>query len=1623
MKPIAIIGMASIFPRAENLTRYWENILNELNCIEEIPASRWNVADYYDADPNKADKTYSKYGGFIPDIIFDPLEFGLPPNILEVTDVSQLLSLIVARDALENAGYGAANPDILNQTGVILGMVGMSSKVIQPLLSRLQYPVWEKVLRASRVPEENIPAIIEKMKLAYISWNENAFPGAIGNVVAGRIANRLDLGGMNCTVDAACGSSLAAVSMSINELEMGHADMMITGGVDTDNSVLTYLCFSKTPAFSKGDQLCAFSADADGMLVGEGIGMLVLKRLGDAERDGDRIYAIIRGVGTSSDGHYKSIYAPRASGQAKALQRAYQDAGYPPSSVGLIEAHGTGTNAGDPAEFEGLRIVFGEQNPKKQYIALGSVKSQIGHTKAAAGAASLIKAVLALYYQVLPATINVSNPHPDFDVENSPFYINSETRPWFRSPQESPRRAGVSSFGFGGTNFHITLEEVQDRRQIAHRIHHVPHTVLLFAETSALLKKKCQETLDALLGGDADLVFNQLDEETYQSVMPQAHARVGFVAQSVEEARDKLGDCLKMLAEKPNEPVWSHPKGIFFRSTGIDVSGKTVALFSGQGSQYLNMGRELAIHNPTFRMAFERADTVALAYGREKLTQVVFPIPVFSEDERKKQQEKLTLTENAQPAIGTMSMALFELLRQAGLKADFCAGHSFGELTALWAAGVLDDEAFLRLALARGEAMSRSAAVNQDTGCMMAVKGNIEKVKSLLEGEKDVSIANFNSPSQVVVAGASAALQAIKLRLEEARLSVVPLKVSAAFHTTFVQHAQAPFKQAIQKEVFRNPNSVVYSNVNALPYDSDSQKISQMLAEHILSPVRFHEEIEHIYRNGGSIFIEFGPKNILTNLVNDILKDRPHEAVALNPNPKVSSDTQFHQAVLQLRVLGFELGDTDPFRCLEGEPKPQPSKVSVVLNGGLYITEKTRSDFENALREELPSRQISMQDGMTENNLSGEQAHVVQTEPVAQNKIYGSAVVDRTEFIPKEEQSTMHKKLLSLIEQLQKHQQDLMQLHQQFLQNDQISRQIIQEIVQAELSAISKLDGNLGSAGADQLLASIAKSAEVVSSQHSGSSQAHQEYIKSQIEFSQMYALLMRELIQARGDIPEAECSSLNPPAQAMADYVPKKSIVSAAQAPEKEKTRRAAPPPNAVELLGGDDKDLATAFLQIVSDKTGYPVEMLELGMDMEADLGIDSIKRVEILSAMQEKFPHLPSIEAEELTTLRTLEQIIVAFNQRPEKSLIKSNEEEPPGQKVDIPVAPATHQLVGQEIKDALLSVVSDKTGYPVDMLDLGMDMEADLGIDSIKRVEILSAIQEQFPQLPTIEAEELATLHTLEEILAKFTQPLAGKSSATPQNQVDGNEKIDQQGAIKVSVYPVKVKRLPDPDWLEFDIPDDCMILITDDGVGKSRLLVDTLLSEGKTVGLMRIGKQKAAHIEAAKETFHLFEIGLADEDEIQRNLEEITALHKKIAAFIHVHPPAKKSKKSLLQVPEEEEALLKTIFLIARHLKKPLAASAESCRPAFMTLSCMDGHFGLSEYDALSPIAGGLTGLTKSLRLEWPAVFCRALDFHPQLDEQFIVEKVLAELHDPDLNLSEVGYTPEGRFTLSLDDSR
>jgi acyl transferase domain-containing protein len=408
--PLAVIGISCLFPRAAGLGAYWAVIKNRIDTITEVPPTHWRPEDYYHPDPKAPDRIYTARGGFLEPVAFNPAAFGIAPNSLEATDTAQLLGLVVAQQALADAGYGVPSwsvergawsekadtplhaprstlhaPRVLDRSrvSVILGVTGTLELVI-PLGARLGHPVWRRALAEAGVAPDVADDVVRRIADSYVPWQENSFPGLLGNVVAGRIANRLDLGGTNCVVDAACASSFGALHLAALELTSGRSDLVLTGGVDTFNDIFMYMCFSKTPALSPTGDARPFDAAGDGTILGEGLGMVVLKRLADARRDGDRIYAVLRGVGSSSDGKGNAVYAPKASGQVECLRAAYRAAGVSPETVELVEAHGTGTRVGDATEVAALTEVYEAGERRGTWCALGSVKSQIGHTKAAA---------------------------------------------------------------------------------------------------------------------------------------------------------------------------------------------------------------------------------------------------------------------------------------------------------------------------------------------------------------------------------------------------------------------------------------------------------------------------------------------------------------------------------------------------------------------------------------------------------------------------------------------------------------------------------------------------------------------------------------------------------------------------------------------------------------------------------------------------------------------------------------------------------------------------------------------------------------------------------------------------------------------------------------------------------------------------------------------------------------------------------------------------------------------------------------------------------------------------------------------------------------------------------------
>ncbi|MBV6624143.1 MAG: acyltransferase domain-containing protein [Rivularia sp. (in: Bacteria)] len=1790
--PIAIIGMASIFPQARNIQQYWQNIVDKIDCITDIPQTHWNVEDYYDSNPRtKEDKTYCNKGGFIPSIDFNPMEFGIPPNILEVTDVSQLLSLVVAKEAMEDAGYHEKREFNRDNVGVVLGSAALKLGV--PLSSRLQYPVWKKALKSSGLSDEDTEKIIEKIQSAYVQWDENAFPGMLSNVIAGRIANRFNLGGLNCTVDAACASSLAALKMAIGELVEHRSDMMLTGGIDTDNSISAYISFSKTPAVSPGDKVKPFDAKSDGMMLGEGLGMIVLKRLSDAQRDNDKIYAVIKGIGTSSDGRFKSIYAPRKEGQVKALQRAYEDAGFDPATVGLVEAHGTGTMAGDPTEFASLREYFSDEKSERQHIALGSVKSQIGHTKAAAGAASLIKTALALHHKVLPPTINVTQPNPKLNIKHSPFYLNAETRPWISPSGEAPRRAGVSSFGFGGTNYHVVLEEYNSDHNSAYRLHKSPTQVILFEDSPAQLLQTCATTLEKLQSDAGSKHYAELVEASKFKEIPQSSARIGFVASSLTEACKRLKVTIDLLKNKPSATEWEHPTGIHYRSEGMNLQGKVVALFSGQGSQYINMGKEVLMNFPQLRQLYGYMDSLLLKDNLQPLSEIVFPHPVFGENEKNAQIAALQRTEYAQPAIGMLSAGYYKVLQQAGFKPDFVAGHSFGELTALWASEALSDADYCALVKARGQAMAAPEDPNYDTGAMLAVKEDLAKIEAVLKNYPEVKIANLNSPRQVVLAGPTPEIHQLQKILHDSGHAAVVLPVAAAFHTPLIAFAQKSFAIATKSVTFKSPKIPVYTNVTGKRHSADPSIVQKTLESQLSNSVLFKQEIENIYASGGYCFVEFGPRKILTNLVKDILGDRPHMAIALNSSPRKDSDYCLREAVIQLRVAGITLKNLDPYQVIEPVAPAETKKgLNIKLNGSNYVSEKTKQRWEKALAEQhqveisvpqtvataanvdktshstqtvaaartsdaTPSPKTSMKveetaakaeniqasltpsynSNSNSNNGNGHnKAVVIKEQEIKQpaNQIKNSTAStssgqpisklnmhmqsksnESKSNQPTSNQPINYEQVLESLEyvltQFGQNQSENLQVHAQYLNHQVEYIKTFFQLMQQQNTLFAKTES--GETLKPKIIESLERGMVQFHSHQGDTLRVHEQYLQHQVEYTKNFFQHIQQeyeqVIQNEGTkgileqevktsltIPVSNQVSKSQPTledivtdkvasngnSAVTETKPEAKpepvtvATNKASQPESENTITEEIPTNGktskVENDGElklespafstslasiqetpeatvDLSDLDTNLLAITSEKTGYPVEMLEMDMDMEADLGIDSIKRVEIMGALQEMYPDLPKSEnIEELSELRTIGQIVeylqslssnsantIASNTTTTEAKAPEVEVSQPTQPVDtvatsetaieipelevateIPTETLTQTVSvdTSNLGQTMLEITSEKTGYPVEMLEMDMDMEADLGIDSIKRVEIMGALQEAYPDLPKPDnLEEISELRTIGQIV-EYLQTLSGGEKKKLHS--DNSQPLNEIGGV--ARHPAKLQFLPEPDFLEFALPQGNIVLITDDGSPTTSELAESLTQSGLKVVVLSFPQSiiPAGSVLPS----HIKNIILEDttEKHLQQQLTAITANCGSIGAFIHIHPIFNPVGKDV-QYSQAEKAIVKQVFFIAKHLKKSLNAAAENAHGCFYTVARLDGAFGLEHKANFSAIAGGLFGLTKTLTWEWGKVFCRAIDIHPEINPHNCVKHIQAELHDPNRLITEVGYGAQGRTTITV----
>ena len=940
-EPLAIVGMSCLFPKAQSLQDYWANIKEKVDCISEVPETSWKAEDYYNPDKKCPDHVYTKNGGFLNPVDFNPAEWGIAPTDLDSIDTSQLLSLVVAKGALADAGY--ANKDFdRDNTSVILGLTGTLELVV-PLGARLGHPYWKKAMIHAGIDEKIANEVMDSIGKCYVGWQENSFPGLLGNCAAGRIANRLDLHGTNCVVDAACGSSLAALNMAAMELWTGKADMAITGGIDTFNDIFMFMCFCKTPALSPTGHARPFSADNDGTILGEGIGMVVIKRLSDAERDGDRIYACINAVGTSSDGKGKAVYAPSVPGQVKALKRAYEESGIDPKDIGMIEAHGTGTGAGDRVEVEALKEVYGISETNRPWCALGSVKSQIGHTKAAAGSANIIKAAMALYNKIIPPTIKVSQPADSLKDENLPFYLPNQIRPWV-SDEGKTRHAALSSMGFGGSNYHVILTEYKSEKAVYDWERNVELITLSGANASEIKAK--------LQGLKSAKEIRRFAAEARKAFKSTDKARLGFVIDASTDIEKIVTDISSKLDTCDNKD-FTLPNGAAFST--LTETGKIGILFPGQGSQYPDMALNLMCTSPEAFNALVEADKEIgkLDETGNHLVDFIYPRPTYNEEKDAQNPEKLKATDIAQPSLGAVSIGMYNTLKDFGLEAAGFAGHSYGELVSLCAAGLFDSKALALISRKRGQLMGQGTG---DRGGMIAVIAAREDVEKIMEEEKlDLVVANHNSNKQVVLSGKTSEIERAKDIFKAKKLRATVLNVAGAFHSKFVADAAKPFYEYLKEFKFGKMKYPVYANTTAEKYPTDKEEARKLLGNQLANQVRFVEIIKKMYDDGIRTFIEVGPGAVLSGLIKNILETNDYKVVTMDSSKgKNSSVVDFGKALAQLVAFGYKLNIEkwqNGAEWLEKNPISNKPKMNIPLVGANY---KSKALLEHRAEIEKP---------------------------------------------------------------------------------------------------------------------------------------------------------------------------------------------------------------------------------------------------------------------------------------------------------------------------------------------------------------------------------------------------------------------------------------------------------------------------------------------------------------------------------------------------------------------------------------------------------------------------------------------------------------------------------------------
>ena len=1237
---IAIIGMSCKLPGANDPEQFWNLVLQARNQIKEIPEDRWSITDFYSADPKETHKIHSKWGAFLDAVQFNPIEFGLSPQSLSSIDPAQLLALVCVKDALHSAGYSEDSIYDRESTCVILGFSGGLGELGQGY-----------VMQAELAPLLNSQPKVEQL---LPKWTSDSFAGILPNVSAGRVANRFNFGGTNCTVDAACASSLAALDIAVSKLRQGEANMAVVGAIDTLQSPFAYFCFSETQALSPTGEAKSFTNEADGIVLGEGAGILILKRLEDAEAAGDSIQAVIKGIGSSSDGRGRTMTAPSHQGQVQAFARAYEDAGVNPAMLGYYEAHGTGTPVGDRSEIRALTTFLEAQGCHSSHCAVGSVKTLIGHTKSTAGLAGLLKATLALKNKSIPLHSRVEN-HIDEVVCSEAVYLPTGNLPWFKNESFKLRTAGVSAFGFGGTNFHVVLQEyvpnpiVDTEELIEQPKISSGFRILCFVADGCSLVQSIHSALthsrqieeDCALNGYATSV-NQLIADTIKSqdISTCYHGIakdyvIILIDLSESDIVDKLDIVYDVLqGKKLYSDLMRQWLVCQSDSAGLQIKSKNAdeiaLLFPGQGSDYPGMGTTCMGAMPL--------------HSQQLLTQLI-PDYLSRADVLdhyifcKQDKGSAPAAELKQSLLAITELAYLEILNYLEIPWSIALGHSLGDFVSLHATGWITDRQLVELLRSRGQAISN---FQKDGFGMLVLFCSADHGNELLSSlaPHSITLANINSPSQIVLSGPRSDLELVEATCLRGGVSTQWMQANQPFHSTLMQECNAIFSDCLgvldlKADLPHSRQSILSTSPRSGPVTKEN--IRDLISSHMTSGVDFIESVKQAEALGCSFFIEVGPKKVLSKLVRSSIDSLDSNVVPLD-GPLGTED--FLRSIMKIASHGIPLNWTRLSAMLQPADSLYLNHPSVGVSKALYKKPdycyyvngshswKSRHKLESSLPHTVhhalleiagPSiEQFPAEDTVDSFLLTSVQAHSSDLQVVPMNQPIQPTQTSHLSSLRLEAFRTYHETLRMMI-------------------NSQT------QVFSAFLGGSPQHSASLDSA--DFIYPQQPFSSPTVSSDSASFSTPEAIHLSTPVapaNTQQQPAQSSASSSQSNGDI-----GIIHPPLSTPIISVsgPQHSHAVEAEVPSPSNGHGSVAAESR-KIPNLDAGSILSQLTSILSEKSGYPIDLLEPDQDLESDLGIDSIKRIEVMGGLMSALSHASPEAIQIIQTgtrdLRTLREV---------------------------------------------------------------------------------------------------------------------------------------------------------------------------------------------------------------------------------------------------------------------------------------------------------------------------------------------------------------------------------------------